>query len=302
MDAATNGPPDRILLATDLSPRCDRALDRAAELAAGWGAALVVLHVLADNARDVSDPAAPLPSWRRPPDAQALARKRLLADLADLGPVGETATVLVAEGDPAEAIPRAADAEGCGLIVIGTGSDGLLGRLTLGRTVDRLLRRSRQPLLVVKGRPRGPYRRIVVATDLSESSRRALETAAAFFPDRAPAVFHAFDAPVAGLLSDPAAYRREHRVLVTQDCEAFLDRAGWPAAGGQPPDLLVEEGAPAALLRDYASETGVDLVVLGTHGRSAVFELVLGSVAKEIMEEVPCDALVIREPRAAVEA
>jgi len=40
------GPPKKILLATDLSSRCDRALDRAAALAARWQSALVVLHVL----------------------------------------------------------------------------------------------------------------------------------------------------------------------------------------------------------------------------------------------------------------
>ena len=40
------------------------------------------------------------------------------------------------------------------------------------------------------------------------------------------------------------------------------------------------------------------LVVLGTHGRSAFFEVLIGSVAKQIMEELPCDALVVRDPRA----
>jgi nucleotide-binding universal stress UspA family protein len=54
-------------------------------------------------------------------------------------------------------------------------------------------------------------------------------------------------------------------------------------------------------LRDYVRDKEVDLLVLGTHGRSAFFEIFLGSVAKAIMDDVPCDALVIREPRAAVE-
>ena len=45
----------------------------------------------------------------------------------------------------------------------------------------------------------------------------------------------------------------------------------------------------------------VDLVVLGTHGRSAILEVFIGSVAKAIMDDLLCDALVVCEPRAAVE-
>jgi nucleotide-binding universal stress UspA family protein len=61
---------------------------------------------------------------------------------------------------------------------------------------------------------------------------------------------------------------------------------------------LIEFGTPSALLRDYVRDRDIDLVVLGTHGRSAFFEALIGSVAKQIMGELPCDALVVRDPRA----
>jgi hypothetical protein len=54
--------PKKILLATDLSCRCDRAMDRAVALATEWQAQLVVLHVLQEPA-----PVTDLPSWRRRP-------------------------------------------------------------------------------------------------------------------------------------------------------------------------------------------------------------------------------------------
>lgn len=44
--SSTAAPPARLLLATDLSARCDRALDRAAQLAGEWHAELVALNVL----------------------------------------------------------------------------------------------------------------------------------------------------------------------------------------------------------------------------------------------------------------
>ena len=43
----------------------------------------------------------------------------------------------------------------------------------------------------------------------------------------------------------------------------------------------------------------VDLIVLGTQCRSAIVEALVGSVAKAIVNEVPCDALVVRPPAAA---
>jgi nucleotide-binding universal stress UspA family protein len=39
-------------------------------------------------------------------------------------------------------------------------------------------------------------------------------------------------------------------------------------------------------------------VVLGAQGRSALFEMFIGSVAKQIMAELPCDTLLVREPAA----
>jgi nucleotide-binding universal stress UspA family protein len=291
-----SGPPKSILLATDLSPRCDRALDRAAALAAQWQSALLVLHVL-EAFEPGSLETVQLPSWRRPPDPVSLARKQLLADV---GAVADRATVLIGEGAAVETILHTAEEEQCELIVIGIARDELLGRFRLGRTVDRLLRRSRVPLLVVKDRPRAEYRNIVVATDFSDSSRHAVEAAARYFPSRTLTLFHAYEAPMSRPTPDVASYRRDYRKDAARDCEAFLEKVDKPATW-QTAHVAIEDGQPTFLLRNYVREKDVDLVVLGTHGRSALLEIFLGSVAKAIMDEVPCDALVIREPRAAVE-
>jgi nucleotide-binding universal stress UspA family protein len=65
--------------------------------------------------------------------------------------------------------------------------------------------------------------------------------------------------------------------------------------------LLVECGAPEDLIRRYVRDRGADLVVLGSHGRSGLLDVLLGSTARRILSMVPCDALIVREPRAAVE-
>jgi nucleotide-binding universal stress UspA family protein len=284
-------------LATDLSARSDRALDRAALLAKQWHAHLTVLHVF-ENQRPPVDSVDPLPSWRRPPDPLDIVKKNITDDLSE---VAEAATILVEEGEIVDAIIRVAKSDSSELIVIGVARNELFGELMLGRTVDRLLRRSQVPLLVVKSRPRRQYSHVVVATDFSESSRHALVAAMRFFPEETLTLFHAYDPPMSSMMSDADSYRREYRKIVEQDCDAFLRGTKMPNKEWLRPHVLIEYGAPSHLLRDYVVHNSADLIVVGTHGRSAVFDILLGSIAKRILSDVPCDILVIREPRAKAE-
>jgi hypothetical protein len=64
-------PPKTIILATDLSSRRDRALDRAIQLANSWGAELLIVHALEGEGLPLPDHHW-LPSWRGPSDAAAL--------------------------------------------------------------------------------------------------------------------------------------------------------------------------------------------------------------------------------------
>ena len=227
-----------------------------------------------------------------------MAEDQLRRDMMQAAP---NVTAIVEKGEPTEVIVRVAKARGCDLIVTGIARDETLARFGLGTTVDRLLRRSRVPLLIVKQRARSPYANILVATDFSECSRCALQVAMAFFPDRKLTIFHAYDAPLAGMTGDPARYQDEYRKVAAGDCAAFLAGAGIPEQQRQSFGLLVEHGHPSVLIQQYARDRGVDLVVLGTHGRSALLKLFMGSTAKEILSSLSCDVLVVREPRAAAE-
>jgi nucleotide-binding universal stress UspA family protein len=289
------GPPKTILLATDLSARCDRAFDRAVSLAAEWQARLVAVHVMEQDAADVIGGPDQLPSWRRAQDPQHAAETRIRSEIREVSP---SLTVVLEKGDPADAIMRTAEAHDCGLIVTGVARDELLGRLALGSTVGRLVRRSHIPVLVVRRRGLRPYRHVVVASDFSESSRHALEATVRFFPRRVLTIFNAYDAPMAGLITDAASYRAQFREAAAREGEAFLKSADVPPWQGQRPEMLVEYGEPDRLLHDYVTAKDVDLVALGTHGRSALFDALLGGVAQQLISTLPCDALVVREPRA----
>ena len=279
--------PKTILLATDLSCRCDRALDRATALAAEWNARLVVLHALQEPAR-ISD----LPSWRRPPDPSQAARRRVYEDLR--GAEGVKIDVIVDRGDPPSVILETAERLGCDLIVTGMARDETLGRVLLGDTVEKLARKANAPVLVVKSRPRGPYRNVIVATDFSEGSRHAFEVALAMLPQAQMTLFHAVEVPFEGLIDDKMEARAAAENQARAECQAFLAATPAVAASKRPVEVVCECGEVGALLQDLAQTRGADLVVLGTEGHSGLASVLLGSVARYLLNALSIDTLVAR--------
>ncbi|WP_296348990.1 universal stress protein [Reyranella sp.] len=114
------------------------------------------------------------------------------------------------------------------------------------------------------------------------------------FPEQTLTVFHAYSAPVSGLVANAASYRREYRKVAARECEAFLETVARPKTGWREPRVFVEDGAPGSLLRDYVEDQEVDLVVLGSSGRNAIVDVLVGCAAKSIRHEVPCDTLLVR--------
>jgi nucleotide-binding universal stress UspA family protein len=64
------------------------------------------------------------------------------------------------------------------------------------------------------------------------------------------------------------------------------------------PNIAVEhvllEGDPAREIIDYAAEADIDLIVMGTHGRTGLERLLMGSVAEKVLRGAPCSVLVVK--------
>ena len=60
--------------------------------------------------------------------------------------------------------------------------------------------------------------------------------------------------------------------------------------------VVVTSSQPASAIVDYARQAGVDLIVMGTHGRGAVAHLLMGSVAERVVRTAPCPVLTVRHP------
>lgn len=276
-----------LLLATDLSPRCDRATDRAIALARDWrlrAVAASVVEPFERSARNV--PRHDLPGWYTEPSDAQLARRRLEREFAAGSHPWE---VSVGEGAAGEYVATLLDALDDALVLTGPVRGGAMAPVVLGSTIDRLLRRPGTRLLMVNERAHRPYRRLLLASDFSPACLAALRQAQALFPDASLTVLHGYTVPMLGLLDtsrDQAL--AEARAAMREEGRGFLREAGLEDVA-----LLVEHGDPARLVQQYVDSVGADLVVLGTHGRGAIHELLVGSVARRMLTTVRADMLVV---------
>lgn len=263
-----------VLVATDLSARCDRAVNRARLLAGQIGAPIVALHVTNEG------------TSRQSPRHDRL-RNELAAQVGN----GGAELLLEHDADVPGAIARVASARDAAVIVTGVARLNELRDFVLGTAVDALIRAGDVPVLIVKQPPRAPYRRIVVATDFSEHAREALEITATLFPDAELHAVHAAHAAYETWLNKDAT-ADFMRTEAEGEMRAFLARL--PNSARDRVTSHVEIGEVEPALNLAAQSVDANLLVLGTHGRSALAHAALGSRASDILRCLPLDALVVK--------
>ena len=271
--------PQTILLPTDFTGRCDRSRDRAVLLARAWGARLVLLHVLEDDAT--------IP-WDRE-EAIDRAQAKLESEVQDDDIVICTR---VAFGDVTSTILDVAAEFSVDLIVTGISRKDELGDFLIGTTVERLARRAGLPLLIVKVRAEDEYRQLMAATDFSECSRTALITAVDLFPSAAITLVHAYHVRLEALRGreGPAAAQQAE---IAMELDAFLNATALPHGTQALIDVNVDYGDVCQVARDHVQANVVDLAVIGTHGRSALATAMLGSTARALVGCLECDVLLV---------
>ena len=144
------------------------------------------------------------------------------------------------------------------------------------------------------------FKHILFATDGSAASENAARLAvnlARVHGARLTALY-VVDFPEFGLGEENAAAFQSFMNSATQHAAAAHQQVQALCAGGTPavefhPKLVEDTTAPDGILRS-AREDGVDLVVVGSHGRTGLARLMLGSVASKVVAESPVPVLVAR--------
>jgi len=284
------GSSEEILVAVDAEGHARDALSEALRLGGALGRHVHVLHAVEARRRfslRVSD------AEKRAAHARARDIVRgLLSEVS--GEDGQAPTVEIAEGHPVQVVLEAIEQRHPALLVVGRHGAGRRRDALIGTTAARLVRAARCPVLIRREafREGAP---ILVPVDMSPESLAALEVGAhlaeasgallySLFVYQPPEFVYApedreLDYVVAG---ERDTMLKEYRQAVMANGLDSLERA------------LVTEGEPAECIAAKAVELGVDMVVLGTHGRTGLSRWALGSVAEAMVDRTTHSLLTVK--------
>jgi nucleotide-binding universal stress UspA family protein len=279
---------DDVLVPFDGSDCAAAAVESANDLASRRDATVHVLCVA--DSRSLEDS----PQYEAVKEARAeLAEQtcdRLSAD-------GIETRAAVRTDVPHRAILQYVDQQDIDLVVMGTHGRTGVERFVLGSVTEKVVRLSDAPVLTVKADDDGgvsfPYDDVLVPTDGSEGAEAAVEPALT--------VADTYDARVHALsVIDTASVGLDVRseLLADQLEAAARDAVDVVAerAGARSLDSVtsVGFGSPYREILSYVDDHDVDLVVMGTHGRSGIERYLLGSVAEKTVRTSPVPVLTVR--------
>ncbi|MFC4360284.1 universal stress protein [Halobium salinum] len=293
---------DHIIIAVDGSDEARRAARRGLRLAQDFDATVDVLSVVEQKALRLTETSAEKAQLRERGEAALTEIEELASE------IGHPVTTKLPEGKPAVRISEYADEQDADLIVVGRQGLTGLGRRLLGGVTERLLHRSDVPVLVISGEDNGDdveaeYSRVLITTDGSENAEVAIPHGTAI------AQHYGSDVHVLNVVDIQAAGGAFNAGGLEEEFLERLDARGQEAVDSvankiqeSAPDLPVEtavertasfEGA-AAGVREYIEENEIDLVVMGSHGRSNLKRQLLGSVASTVLRTVDIPVLVVK--------
>lgn len=309
----------RILFATDFSPHANTAGQMAMKLAQADGKRLWVLTVLepVDEPLKMTDepPEIPRRKWEKmlQKEEQQLERNRdaaLATAVAEMEAAGINVTRMVKEGDPDRQIVAAAEEIDADLIVIGSHSRRTLWDVVLGSVAAKVAEHAPCPVLIVSHKPPHPdiaSERILFATDFSphaemaqnvaftlakEAGQQHLWVMAVIKPGDELPMLPGFVVEV----DDGAVYElaAELRDEVEKKVRAKLAEIESAAQEyGITAETLIKHGYPDKEIVKTAIDMEADMIVLGSHSRRGILDVLLGNTAESVSRKAPCPVLVV---------
>lgn len=292
---------ERILLPTDFSDHSADATEVAVALARRFDARIALVHAYGAPAATLSPYGSAFP-----PDVleevRTQARNRLDDTAEGLRAAGLDVVTHLSKQQPRDAVPRLAGELEADLIVMGTRGHGGVKQVLLGSVAQQTIREAPCPVMTVSERVTVEtpfhFHRILVPTDFSTAQDSALAIAR----------------DLAGTGDDAAEIVVAHAIFVPPEIESEIEQSGesMRRALNEPAlariEALVNEligqghrargrvlmGKPDEAVVSEARESGADLIVMGTHGRSGLSHFILGSVAERVVRSAPCPTVTVK--------
>lgn len=286
-----------IVVPVDFSSPSRAAVARAAMLGKSTGASIHILHATRFPMPVMSaEFAIPGPAYDSIREAGQREVDRVAANLETQG---LRVTREVDDSDAVDAIQRAIEQHDADLVVMGTHGQSGFQHFVLGSVAERTIRSATVPVMAVKedeDLASNPFRRILFATDFSDSAHAA-ETFAVEFARMLDAridVIHAF--------TIPSQYFAPYGItppdeLVSQlrgAAESMLQKSvDGIAKEGIPVESHFSVSLPSEAIPETASKLESDLIVMGTRGNTGLRHVFLGSVAERTLRSAPCSVVVV---------
>jgi nucleotide-binding universal stress UspA family protein len=217
--------------------------------------------------------------------AEAEGRKVLAAAQVAIRAEGyDTRIELRAGVNPHKEIVRLADDQRADLIVMGRRGRRGLALLMVGDSTRKVIGFADCSVLVVPRAAEIWQQRILLATDGSRHGERAAESAGQ--------VAKIFGLPITVV----SVLRPRFDEVRRAEAQLEVDRVREAVAHeGIEVDSVILEGAePGAVIVDFARQRSADLIVMGSHGRTGIGRLLMGSVAEQVIGQATCSVLVVK--------
>ncbi|WP_171060561.1 universal stress protein [Poseidonocella sp. HB161398] len=267
-----------ILLGSDLSLRSERARRRAERLAAAHGAKLVVCTVVDDDL---------------PKQMSGAIMEEAREELSRQSAGGCETEIRVEIGEPVEKLAQVIEEVQPDLVVMGVHRARPIWDMYAGTTVERIVRATPRPVLLVSQAVEDDYARVLCGVDLSHSCAAAARWAAALAPAAEFRSFHALHVPFRGWIAPGGRPEAVAPFLA----EARERIAEWWAEEELPAQLPVPEPEAAAVSEAFlrAREAQApDLIAVGAHARGLFAPTILGSFTETLIRNAPSDILIVR--------
>lgn len=278
----------KILVAIDGSESSIHALKESFKLANNEKSWITVVSVVPPYMGDLDLIAVGnvLASARKPSeDALLKANKTAEAERAMIKTVCE-------EGEIHERIVDLADAENCDLIVMGRRGLSRLERTLIGNITARVIGYSHKDVLVVPRDTTMELKKILVATDGSKFSKAAASKAIDF------AKSYGGELIVISVVDLPAEFYGEAPQVVdnmVKKAAGYVEDVKKEAgAAGIKTETFVREAEAYKAITDIAKEENAGTIVMGSHGRSGLKRLLMGSVAEKVIGLSHCPVLIAK--------
>ena len=291
---------DVVFCAVDFSETATLALTHATRLAHHHQAGLVLGHVVEPL------PVVSYPILMVPTDAEIDLRRfasERLEELAEkVRKSGLTVFAGLEHGPPGPHLVEMAEKVGAELVVIGTRGMTGFEHLVLGSTAEYVVRCCQCPVLTVHPADdsvQDPVELVIVPTDLGPNAGAAVDAfkrvfdaadrrrVLLVFADPTPPYLEPFQHQALEKWGQPDV-RKEDIEEKMAPMVAKLESAGFEV------ETEILDGGPVQAITELARERDVDMIVMSTHGRSALANVLVGRTAQRIVQHAPCPVLTVR--------